>query len=34
MGLKAIGSGSDKWAGTAARFFMGGRSDWVIRFVP
>lgn len=29
----APGSGTDKRAGASARFFMSGRSDWVINFV-
>jgi hypothetical protein len=28
----AAGSGTDKLAGATARFFMSGRSDWVINF--
>lgn len=31
VGLEG-GTGSDKTAGASARFFMGGRSDWIIRF--
>ena len=29
----AAGSGTDKHAGASARFFMSGRSDWVINFL-
>lgn len=28
----ALGTGTDKLAGAAARFFMSGRSDWMINF--
>ena len=28
------GSGSDKLAGTTARFFLGGRSEWILRITP
>jgi hypothetical protein len=28
------GSGSDKLAGATARFFLGGRSDWILRLTP
>ncbi len=28
----SLGTGTDKIAGTSARFFMSGRSDWVISF--
>jgi hypothetical protein len=28
----AVGAGTDKLAGATARFFMSGRSDWVITF--
>ncbi|MBL8144404.1 MAG: hypothetical protein JNM38_25035 [Acidobacteria bacterium] len=28
------GTGSDKSAGASARFFLGGRSEWIIRFTP
>ena len=28
----ALGTGTDKHAGASARFFMSGRSDWVINF--
>ncbi len=30
----AADSGTDKLAGAAARFFMSGRSDWMIHFAP
>ena len=33
MGLQR-GLGTDQYAGEYARFFMGGRSDWFIRFSP
>jgi hypothetical protein len=33
MGLQR-GLGTDSYAGEYARFFMGGRSDWFIRFSP
>jgi hypothetical protein len=26
------GAGSDKWASATARFFVSGRSDWIISF--
>lgn len=29
----AVGTGTDKLAGATARFFMSGRSDWMINFV-
>jgi hypothetical protein len=29
----SLGTGTDKVAGASARFFMSGRSDWVINFV-
>ncbi len=28
----ALGIGTDKIAGASARFFMSGRSDWMINF--
>lgn len=29
-----LNGGTDRQAGASARFFMGGRSDWMINFVP
>jgi hypothetical protein len=28
------GVGTDKQAASTARFFMSGRSDWIINFAP